>query len=132
MTDKQRLELLRAAKAELKLTTQGYVQWVEGGKQGGHWAKAMLALNKLEADLKPPAIPLLGPVVIGGPKLLNSRLTHPTSGIPHYPALDAGWIVGLDALAVEDMTVTRASSADVGDACFTKGVSGSNTGTGIS
>ena len=31
MTDKQRLELLRAAKKELKLTTQGYVQWVADG-----------------------------------------------------------------------------------------------------
>ena len=124
MTDQQRLELLRAAKKELKLTTQGYVQWAEEGKEGGHWAKAMLALNKLEADLRPDPVPVLGPVVIGGPKLLNQRLTHATSGIPHYPALDAGWVVGLDSLAVEDMTVTRASSANVGDACFTKGVSG--------
>ena len=71
-----------------------------------------------------PKVPDLGPVVIGGAPLLNLRLTHPTSGIPHYPALDAGWIIGLDSIAVEDMTVTRASSANVGDACFTKGSSG--------
>jgi len=72
---------------------------------------------------KPP-VPALGPLVPGGPSLLNCRLTHQTDGIPHYPAIDAGWIVGLDALAVEDMVVTRASSANVGDACFTRGSSG--------
>ena len=71
---------------------------------------------------KPPTpVPQLGPYVIGGRSLLNTRLTHNTDGIPHYPAVDAGWIIGLDCLAVEDMTVTRASSADVGDACFTRG-----------
>jgi hypothetical protein len=71
-----------------------------------------------------PLVPALGPLIPGGPSLLNCRLTHQTDGIPHYPAIDAGWIVGLDALAVEDMVVTRASSANVGDACFTKGKSG--------
>ncbi len=70
-----------------------------------------------------PKVPELGPCVLGGTAILNSRLTHETSGIPHYPAIDAGWVVGLDVLAVEDMTVTRASSANVGDACFTSGVS---------
>lgn len=70
-----------------------------------------------------PKVPELGPLVVGGPSLLNCRLTHATSGIDHYPAIDAGWIVGLDAIAVEEMTVTRASSANVGDACFLKGKS---------
>lgn len=71
-----------------------------------------------------PVVPALGPLVPNGPSLLNCRLTHQTDGIPHFPAIDAGWIVGLDALAVEEMTVTRDSSANVGDACYTLGVSG--------
>ena len=70
-----------------------------------------------------PSLPVLGPLVPGGPSLLNCRLTHETDGIPHYPAIDAGWIVGLDVLAVEDMVVTKDSSANVGDACYTKGAS---------
>lgn len=80
---------------------------------------------RLYVPPKPGAkVPQLGPLVAGGVALLNQRLTHITDGIPHYPAIDAGWIVGLDALAVEEMTVTRASSANVADACFTKGKSG--------
>jgi len=71
-----------------------------------------------------PQVPDLGPLTAGGLSLLNLRLTHQTDGIAHYPALDAGWVVGLDTLAVESMVVTRASSANVADACFTRGASG--------
>ena len=71
---------------------------------------------------KPP-VPLLGPVVAGDSALDNLVLTHATSGIPHYPALDAGWAVGRDVLAPEDMEVTKASSANVGDAFYATGSS---------
>jgi hypothetical protein len=78
----------------------------------------------------PSPIPKLGPVVDGGKAMLDLRLTHPSSGFPnpehpdsYFPAIDAGWIVGLDVLAVEDMVVTEASSANVGDAFYAMGVS---------
>ena len=69
---------------------------------------------------KPP-VPRLGPIVAGGPSLLDIRLTHPTEGIPGYPAVDVGWRTGLDALAAEDMVVTEASSANIGDAFYSEG-----------
>lgn len=72
---------------------------------------------------KPP-VPELGPVVLGQASLLNLRLTHPTEGIPGYPAIDIGWSAGLDVLAVEDVRVTEASSANVGDAFYAEGESG--------
>ena len=124
MTDKQRLELLRAAKKELKLTTQGYVQWVAEGKQGGHWAKAMLALNKLEEDLEPDPVPLLGPVRRGGKSLLAYELTHNTDGIPLYPAFDENWGSGTIAIAPEPLTVISPyTSANPGAAFFARGES---------
>ena len=85
MTDQQRLELLRAAKAELKLTTQGYVQWVEGGKVGGHWARAMLALNKLEADLKPDPRSAARPGGDRWPEASELALDSPHVGNPPLP-----------------------------------------------
>jgi hypothetical protein len=124
VTDKQRLELLRAAKKELKLTTQGYVQWVADGKQGGHWAKAMLALNKLEDDFKPDPVPLLGPVKRGGKSILDYQLTHNTDGIPLYPAFDDNWGSGAIAIAPEAMTViTPYTSANPGAAFYARGES---------
>lgn len=124
MTDKQRLELLRAANKELKLTTQGYVQWVDDGKQGGHWAKAMLALNKLEDDLSPPLLPLLGPIRRGGKSMLEYQLTHNTDGIPLYPAFDDNWGVGTIAIAPEPLTViTPYTSSNPGAAFYARGES---------
>ncbi len=78
----------------------------------------------------PSPIPQLGPLVLGGPPLLDLRLTHKTDGFPNaehpdsvFPAIDAGWVVGLDVLAVEDMIVTEPSSANVGDAFYAMGIS---------
>lgn len=105
MTDKQRLELLRKGMDELKLTTQGYVQWVEEGKKGGHWARAMLALNKLEKDLIPVPVPPLGPLWAGGKSVLLHDLTHRTAGIPLYPAFDDAFNQGRVIIAPEAMTV---------------------------
>lgn len=71
----------------------------------------------------PSPVPDLGKLTQGGRDLLELRLTHPTSGIPNFPAIDAGWITGLDVYAVENMKVTQASSANVGDACYMMGQS---------
>jgi len=70
-----------------------------------------------------PVVPYLGPIVAGDSALSAIRLTHPTTGIPGYPAVDAGWVVGRDVLAPEDITVTKASSANVGDAFYARGKS---------
>lgn len=122
MTAKERLALLNKALAELKLTSQGYVQWAEGGKKGGHWARAMLALNKLAADLKPVPVPNLGPVWTGGKSVLLHDLTHKTSGIPLYPAFDDAFNQGRIIIAPESMTVIEPlTSADPGEAFYCRG-----------
>ncbi len=83
MTDRERLVLLREATRELKLTGQGYVQWVKDRK-GGHWLEALALLHRLENDLKPDPLPALGPIRRGGKSLLDYQLTHNTDGIPLY------------------------------------------------
>lgn len=122
MTDKQRLELLRAAMKELKLTSQGYVQWVAEGKEGGHWAKAMLSLNKLEKDLVPVPIPQLGPIWMGGPSVLTHDLTHVTAGIPLYPAFDDAFVQGRVIIAPENLEVIPPlTSSNPGEAFYARG-----------
>lgn len=78
----------------------------------------------------PSSIPDLGKLVPNARDLLDLRLTHPSSGFPNpshpdsvFPAIDAGWYSGLDVFAVEDMKVTQASSANVGDAFYADGES---------
>ena len=70
---------------------------------------------------KPNPVPDLGPLYIGGASVLNHQLTHNTDGISYYPAYDDGWVYGRTVLAVEDMIVTKASSATPGDACYVTG-----------
>lgn len=73
---------------------------------------------------EPPPMPELGPLYIGGASVLNHQLTHNTDGILYYPAYDDGWVYGRTVLAVEKMTITKASSANPGDAFYARGVSG--------
>jgi len=68
-------------------------------------------------------MPDLGPLYNGGASVLYHQLTHNTDGIPYYPAYDDGWIGGLLVLAVEDMIVSKASSASPGDAFYATGKS---------
>lgn len=82
-----------------------------------------VAWQPLPIPAPKPRVPVLGPVVLGQRPLLDLRLTHPTEGIPGYPAIDIGWSAGLDVLAVEDMRVTEASSANIGDAFYAEGAS---------
>lgn len=79
----------------------------------------------------PSSIPDLGKLVPNQRDLLDLRLTHKSSGFPNpghpdscFPAIDAGWYSGLDVFAVEDIRVTQASSANVGDAFYAMGESG--------
>lgn len=120
MTDRQRLALLRKATKELKLTSQGYVQWSQD-KKGGHWPAALLALNKLEIDLD-TKVPDLGPIWRGGKSILLHDLTHATSGIPLYPAFDDAFRQGEIIIAPEAITVClRETSAHPGEAFFACG-----------
>lgn len=83
-----------------------------------------------DAPPPPSTIPNLGKLTQNGRDLSDLRLTHRSSGFPNpghpdsvFPAIDAGWVTGLDVYAVEDMKVTQASSANVGDAFYAMGES---------
>lgn len=123
MTDKQRLALLRTAEKELKLTSQGHVQWKAEGKEGGHWKRALAAIDKLERDLAGPPVPDLGPLWLPGKSVLDHDLTHATSGIPLFPAFDDAFAEGTVILAVEPMMVYRQSSSRPGKAFYAQGKS---------
>ncbi len=125
MTDATRRKLLVSALAELRKTKEGY------DPTGGHWRRAFGALQALDDDLKPapkppkPAdkVPALGPVWEGGKSVLLHDLTHPTSGIPLYPAFDDTFIAGRVIIAPEALVVTKQSSSRPGDAFYAEGVS---------
>jgi hypothetical protein len=74
-------------------------------------------LDELDDDLKPdppPSLPSLGPVVVGGPNFLKFSLTHQTSGLPLYPALDTAWVAGQKVIAPEAGTITKHSGGPSG------------------
>jgi len=108
MTDKQKL--LDRAIARLKLTKKGY------NKEGGHWKAAMDALSELSRKLTPttPKVPALGPVSPGGSPLTKLALTHQTSGLPLYPAVDTAFEAGTKIIAPEAGIVTRHSGGESG------------------
>ena len=125
MTDKQRLALVRAAIGELEKTQQGHVQWEADGKPKTHWRSAMVGLRKLEADLVPDPLPVLGPIRRGGKSLLAYQLTHNTDGIPLYPAFDDNWGAGAISIAPEPLTVISPyTSSNPGAAFYARGASG--------
>jgi hypothetical protein len=76
---------------------------------------------KLPVIPKPNPVPALGALYTGGSSVLYHQLTHNTDGIPNYPAYDDGWVYGRTVLAVEDLVVTQASSANPGDAFYAQG-----------
>lgn len=125
MTDKQRLALLRAAVRELKQTRNGYEPTAP------HWKAAMARLARLEDDLKPEKPPAnswrnVGPVQPGGPSLLDLSLTHATSGIPLFPAVDTAWGGGggVIVIAPEGCVVdTKDTSSSPGEAVYLTGSS---------
>ena len=123
MTPKQKVMAIRRARRHLKAAT-GF------DPEGGHYKAVLDTLYLLEADAlkqqapaKPP-MPNLGPLWRGGKSVLDHDLTHPTGGIPLYPALDDAFVAGREILAPEAMTVTRASSSRPGSAFYATGRSG--------
>lgn len=71
-------------------------------------------------------VPALGPVQPGGVSLLNMSLTHPTSSIPLFPAVDTAWGGGggVTVIAPEDCVVdTKDTSSSPGEAVYLKGLS---------
>lgn len=126
MTDAKRQALLRSAISELQKTGQGHIQWKEEGMQGGHWKEAMADLRLLEADLKPSTDLWLtiGPVQPGGISLLDMSLTHDTSNIPLFPAVDTAWGGGggVEVIAPEACEVdTKDTSSSPGEAVYLTG-----------
>jgi hypothetical protein len=119
MTNNERLRALRRAMRHLRNTKQGF------NLSGTEWKAAWEDLVKLEKDLEPNPVPALGPVCRGGKTILQHDLTHPTGGIPLYPAFDDAFNSsgGIEVLAPEDLVVTRASSSNPGDAFYATGAS---------
>jgi hypothetical protein len=125
VTERELLALVRSIESEARLTTQGHVQWVAGGKKGGHWKKVMAGLAKLEREFLPSPVPALGPIRRGGKSLLAYQLTHNTDNIPYYPAVDDNWGTGAISIAPENLTIISPyTSANPGAAFYAKGVSG--------
>lgn len=121
MTNKQRVSAVRRARRHLH-AADGYKP------SGGHYREVDNALNALEASLLKETRPKwsgIGPVTAGGASLLDMSLTHKTSGIALYPAIDLAWGAGVPIIAPEFVTVHfKDSSANPGEAVYLKGRSG--------
>lgn len=90
----------------------------------GQWALDEYALRLIRDEAMRTNVPDLGPVFKGGQSVLQHDLTHATSGIPLYPAFDDAFNVGITIIAPENLTVTRDSSSNPGDAFYAEGASG--------
>lgn len=72
----------------------------------------------------PSPLPELGPMTKGGRPFLELSLTHATSGIPLFPAVDLAWGAGVPVLAPESCTVdTKDTSSNPGEALYLLGFS---------
>jgi hypothetical protein len=122
VTEAQRLALVREAKRHLKLTRKGWLEEPVG--QGSEWKASMEALNALERDLRPDPLPDISSVTKDGASLLDMSLTHKTSGIPLFPAIDVAWGAGVSMYAPENCVVdTKDTSANPGEALYLLGES---------
>lgn len=121
MTNKQRVAAVRRARRHLH-DADGY------RPNGIHYREIDKALNVLEADFLKEMRPKwvgIGPVTKGGASLLDMSLTHKTSGIALFPAVDLAWGAGVSMYAPEAVTVdTRDTSANPGEALYLTGRSG--------
>jgi hypothetical protein len=91
------------------------------------WAFDPVSIRLMEqAAAGPPApeLPALGAVCVGGVPILNQDLTHETSGLPLYPALDDAFGAGRTVIAPEPLVVTRTGSSRPGSSFFADGASG--------
>jgi hypothetical protein len=122
VTDKQLAAKLKTARAKFKQTREGY----KTHPTGPMWTAALPLLDEVIAELERPALPALGPVQPGGVSLLDMSLTHKTSGIPLFPAIDTAWGGGggVTVIAPERCTVdTKDTSSSPGEAVYLTGAS---------
>lgn len=126
MNDRQILVGTRRARHHLHAAT-GY------DPKGGHYAAVDAHFDTVEAEmvqrLKPPPEKwkAIGPIVKGGISLLDMALTHDTSGILLFPAVDTAWgkSGGVIVIAPEPLTIdTKDTSAGPGEAIYATGASG--------
>lgn len=122
MTNKQKLNAVRRARRNLKLA-DGF------NPSGSHYRAVLDVLDVLEQEYKPKPASWqnIGPVQPGGKSLLDMSLTHDTSGIPLFPAVDTAWGGGGGVLVCvpEDCVVdTKDTSAGPGEAVYMTGKSG--------
>lgn len=121
MTSKQRVAAIRRARRHLHDVP-------EYRPNGIHFREVDKALNALEASILAESKPkwsTIGPVTKGGASLLDMSLTHKTSGIALYPAIDLAWGAGVSIYAPERVTVWfKDTSANPGEAVYLKGTSG--------
>jgi hypothetical protein len=121
VTTKQRINLIRRARRSLHAAS-GYKP------EGGHYKAVDAALDALELDLKKEMAPAkpkpwanVGPIQPGGISLLDMSLTHKTSGIPLFPAVDTAWgaMGGVTIIAPEGCVVdTKDTGASPGEAVY--------------
>jgi hypothetical protein len=126
VNNNQILLATKRARRDLHLAT-GYKP------DGGHYQDVDKYLNCVEVEMKarlgalPPRWANVGPVQPGGQSLLDMSLTHDTSGIPLFPAVDTAWGGGggVTVVAPERCVVdTKDTSAGPGEAVYMTGVSG--------
>lgn len=128
MTDKGVVMAVRRARRHLHAAT-GY------NPEGGHYEAVDVALDAIEAEMarrlkpkpKPKTWESIGPIQPGGKSLLDMSLTHDTSGIPLFPAVDTNWGGGggVAVCAPERCIVdTKDTSAGPGEALYLTGESG--------
>ena len=118
MTDKQLVNAVRRARQRLHRAS-GY------DPAGGHYKAVDTALDQIESELLQRLTPRwahIGPVTKGGKSLLDMSLTHRTSGIPLFPAVDTAWGAGVAMIAPESCKVdTKDTSASPGEALYLTG-----------
>lgn len=120
MTDPERRRLLREAISHLRKTTKGWLDEPVG--KGTEWTQAMAMLRELERDLMPPAWANIGPLTKPGISVLDMSLTHKTSGIPLFPAVDFAWGPHIPIYAPEGVVIdTKDTSANPGNAVYMTG-----------
>ena len=119
MTNKERVAAIRRARRHLQ-DADGY------RPNGTHYREIDKILNALEAEfvLKPKWADI-GAVTKGGASLLDMALTHNTTGIPLFPAVDLAWGAGVAMYAPEAVTVdTKDTHSNPGEALYLTGRSG--------
>lgn len=125
MTDKQILTATLRARQYLHAAT-GY------NPVGGHYRAVDQYLNQVEAEMKRRTLPpkelwkRIGAIQPDGRSLLDMSLTHDTSGISLFPAVDSAWGGGGGVVVVAPevcVVDTKDTSAAPGEAVYLTGAS---------